>query len=166
MAEKEDIIKEKLDHSGVFDFKAVYGFAHSWLKDSGFGVVEDKYSEKVSGNARDISVEWSIEKKLSDYFKMEGKVEFDIKGLTDVEVEIDTERKKMNKGKISITMKSVLLMDYKGEWESGAFYRFLRDVYNKYVIPTRVKNMKNIVEKNIISLKEEIKSFLELSGRR
>ena len=166
MAEKEPIIKEKLNHSGIFDFKAFYGFAHSWLKDEGFGVIEEKYSEKVSGNSRDILTVWSINKRLSDYFEIKGEIETEIKGLTDVEVEIDGERKRMNKGNISMEFKAMLIMDPEGKWDINAFYKFLRDVYNKYIIPSRVDNMREIIKNNIISLKEEIKAFLELSGRR
>ncbi len=166
MAEKEPIIKEKLDNSGVFDFKAIYSFANSWLKDEGFGVVEDKYSEKVSGSSREISVEWNIRKEMSDYFILEGGVGIEVKGMTDVEVEIEGERKRMNKGKISISIKGALVTDPKSKWDENNFYRFLRDIYNKYIIPGRIEHMKSLVKEKIIAFKEELKAVLELSGRR
>ena len=58
MAEKEQVLKEKLEHSGLWDFKGFYSFAHSWLKEEDYDVEEGKYSEKVSGNSRDINFEW------------------------------------------------------------------------------------------------------------
>jgi hypothetical protein len=84
MAEKDLVIKEKLEHSGIFDFKGLYGYAHSWLKEEGYGVTEDKYSESVTGNTRFIQVEWSISKKVSDYFKFEVSVKYEISGLTEL----------------------------------------------------------------------------------
>lgn len=166
MVEKEEIIREKLEHSGIFDFKGFYSYAHSWLKEERYGVVEEKYSEKVSGNTRDISVQWAGSKMLSDYFKVEIEVKFDVSKLSDVEVEIDGERKKSNKGKISIEIKGVLVLDPKGKWDNSEFWRFMRDVYNKYVVPARVENKRDGIKKTVKNLKEELKSFLELSGRR
>ena len=74
MSEKDRVIEEKVSHSGIFDFKSFYKYAHSWFNEEGFGVVEQKYTEKVSGNSRDISIEWAVTKKISDYFKIEIKV--------------------------------------------------------------------------------------------
>ncbi|MBI5804093.1 hypothetical protein HY450_02525 [Candidatus Pacearchaeota archaeon] len=166
MAEKKSIIKEKVEHSGLFDFPAFYSFAHSWFKESGYGVTEDKYAEKIEGNKRDISIEWKISRGISDYFKSEYKVKFEISGLTEVEVEIDGERKKMNKGKVSIDITGNLISDPEGKWESSPFYKFIRDVYNKFIIPARVERMESLVREDVVDFKEEIKSFLELSGKR
>jgi len=166
MAEKEELVKEKLDFTGIFDFKTFYSYTHSWLIDEDFGVIEEKYSEKISGNARDIIIDWLCKQKLSDYFRMDFKLEFDIKGLSDVEVEIDGERKRMNKGKIGLTIKGALTIDPENKWETPPIYKFMRDIYNKYIIPSRVEAMRNKVKDNVASLKEELKAFLELSGRK
>lgn len=166
MPERDEVIREKIDNSGVFDFKAVYGFSHGWLKDEGYGVVEEKYSEKVSGNSRDITIKWGFSKQLSDYFKVDGEVEIEVKGMTDVEVEIDGERKRMNKGKISFDIKALLIMDPDGKWDDNGFYKFLREIYTKYVIPSRVEKVKNSIKKDVMGLKEQIKAVLELTGRR
>ena len=86
--------------------------------------------------------------------------------MTDVEVEIDKQRKKMNKGKIEMKINGVIVKDPESKWDKTAFYRFLRDVYNKYVIPGRVENIESKIRKTVIDFKEEIKAFLELTGRR
>lgn len=166
MADKELIIEEKFENTGVFDFKEFYKYAHSWLKDEKYDVTEEKYSEKVSGNTRDITIEWSATKTLSDYFKVDIKIEFTIEKLADVEVEIDGERKKMNKGKVAGKIKGNLIKDHDSKWETSPSMRFFRDVYNKYIIPARVSNMEEVVRRISISFKEELKAFLEMSGRR
>lgn len=166
MAEKTQLFREKIEHSGIFDFKEFYNFAHRWFVEEKYGVVEDKYSEKISGNSRDIEIEWLASKNLSDYFRIEFKIEFGASGLTDVEVEIDGERKKMNKGKIKGEIKATLVKDPENKWESSAFARFMRDVYNKYIIPGRVYSMERKVFEDMKTFKEELKAFLELSGRR
>ena len=63
-------------------------------------------------------------------------------------------------------MQGFLIRDPSSEWDKKAMLRFLRDVYNKYIIPKRIDDMKDIVTKVIQDMKEEVKAFLELSGRR
>ncbi|MEK6928785.1 MAG: hypothetical protein AABW65_02430 [Nanoarchaeota archaeon] len=167
MAIKEQIIKEKLENLGIFDFQGLYKFAHYWLKDEeGYGVTEEKYSEKVSGNAREISVKWKATKEVTDYFKIELSLEFEAKEMAEVEVEIDGEKKRMNKGKISIEIKGNLIKDHKNRWENGNFYIALRDIYDKYIIPGRIDELGKKVTSDVTSLKEEAKAFLELSAKR
>ncbi|MBU1104071.1 MAG: hypothetical protein KJ600_05955 [Nanoarchaeota archaeon] len=166
MAEKEQIVKEKVEHNGLFDFASFYSFAHQWFKEGGFGVTEEKYAEKTSGSSRDIDIEWKAMKDVSDYFKFEFKIKFEVKGLSDVEVEIDGEKKAMNKGKVSVDITGVLILDKDGKWETSPFSRFMRDVYNKYVVPARVAGMREEVSGNAQSFKEEIKAFLDMVGKR
>lgn len=166
MADKDLVLKEKLEHSGLFDFRSLYSFAHSWFKDERYGVDEEKYSEKIVGNKRNIDIEWKVTKSISDYFKLEHRVKFLITDLTDVEVEIDGEKKKMNTGKISIEIKGTLIRDPNSKWEATPFYRFIREIYNKYVIPSRIDATKDLVKDDLIKFKEDMKAFLELLGRR
>jgi len=166
MVEKEQLIKEKFEHNGLCDFAALYGFAHNWLKDKDYGVIEEKYAEKVSGNSRNITIEWKASKGLSDYFKMEHKIKFEVEGLTDVEVEIDGTKKKMNKGLVRVEIKGNLLKDPKSKWETSAFYKFLRDVYNKYIIPQRIDTVEDMVKDDVREFKDQLKAFLDLKTRR
>jgi hypothetical protein len=166
MAEKDQVIQEKLEHTGLMDFKSLYSFAHSWFRDEDFGVDEEKYAEKTSGTSRDIDVEWKATKDFSDYFRFEYKIKFEIKGLTDVEAEIDGKKKTMNKGMLTIKVTGILVMDKDSKWDNTPFSRFSRDVYNKYIIPSRVSDMKGMVSGKAKDFKEAIKAFLEMAGRR
>lgn len=166
MAEKDQVSKEKLEHVGVFDFRATYSYAHDWFKDQGYGVVEEKYAEKLKGDARDLTIEWKVTKDFSDYFRFEYKIKFEIEGMSDVEVEIDGARKKMNKGKITVEITSTIVMDKDGKWETTPFNRFMRDIYNKYIVPSRVDDMKMLLLSKGTGFKDDLKTFLNLSARR
>jgi hypothetical protein len=166
MVEKVQVIKEKLDHSGIFDFAAFYGYAHSWFKNELYGVVEEKYSEKVSGGARDISIEWKAIKFISDYFRFEHVIKMEVAGLTDVEVEIEGKKRKMNKGKIAIEIKGVLIKDPGSKWEESKFLQFWREVYDKYIIRSRVDVMENKAMDDVRDWKDAMKAYLELTGKR
>jgi len=166
MAERDLILYEKAEHNGIWSFKGFYAFAHNWLKDEGYGVDESKYTEKVSGNSKELFIEWLATKRLSDYFKIELKIRFLVDGLIDVEVEIDGVKKQTNKGHVEIQIKANLVSDPESKWDRSSTSRFLRDVYNKYIIPTRVDNLKFNVVTDAQTFKDELKEFLEVGGKR
>lgn len=166
MAEKDLTIKEKVESTGLFDFPALYSFAHSWFKEARYGVNEEKYVEKIKGNKKDINIEWKATKDVSDYFKFEHIIKFELRNLSEVEAEINGEKKKMNQGKIEIEISGALIKDKDSKWDTSPFSRFSRDVYNKFIVPSRVNELKNELSDDVRNFKEEIKAFLELTGRR
>lgn len=167
MVEKDTLIKEEVKYEGLGNFKDTYKFAHEWLISENFKVTEDKYGEKIKGNEKEIEVVWKCKKKLSDYFAAFIELKWTIRGMTDVEVEIDGQRKKMNKfAELKIAIKGVLEKDVSSKWTGTAMQQFFKDVYHKYVIPQRMEDREDSVKNTVRSLKEEIKDFLELTGRR
>ncbi len=167
MVEKDQILKETMDHTGLFSFSDFYTYAHTWLKDNLYGVNEERYGEKVSGNAREINFEWKAIRNLTDYFRIEMIIRITVKGLVDVEVEIDGKKKKMNKGNISMDLRGNLIKDPKSTWdETKPIYKFLRELYDKYIIPKRIVAMEEKIEFDARAFKDELKAFLELTGQR
>lgn len=167
MAEKDVIIKEKLKYTGYGDFKDIYNYAHDWLKGELYSVTEDNYGEKIKGNSKELDIAWKASKKLTDYFKVEMDVKWKVLGMEDVEVEIDGKKKKMNKfAEIKIELKGSLVRDHSNQWNKSATTKFFKEIYNKYVIPSRTTQMEDKIEDDVKNLKDEIKAFLELSGKR
>lgn len=166
MAEKDIVVKEKLEFSGVFDFEAFYAYAFEWLRDHQWGVVEDKYAEKLSGTTRDITVEWRAFRKLTDYFNGEMSMKCEIKGMSDVEVEFEGKKKKANKGLVRLEFKGVLIRDPGSQWETTHMYKFFKDVYHKYIIPGRTDQMEDEIMEVVVGLKEALKNFFEILGKR
>ena len=107
-----------------------------------------------------------VGKKISDYFKMDFTLEFDVKDLTDVEVEIDGVKKKMNKGKITIELKGYLTKDVESKWDVSPMYRFMRDFYNKYIVPNRVENMQDKIIADTKKFLADVKMFLDVVGKK
>lgn len=166
MVERDRVIKEKIKHSGLGDFKAAYKYSREWLQKEGFEVTEDAYGEKVSGNSKEIEVEWTAVRKLSDYYKAVLKIKWRILGLVDVEVEVDGKRKNMNKyADLSIELSGVLEKDYDSKWENSPMNKFFKDVYQKYVVIERTREKEDQVRGAIQTFKEEMKAFFELTGR-
>lgn len=164
--ERDLIVKEKVENTGLFDFSGLYSYAYGWFKYEEYVVVEDEYTEKVSGNEREAVIKWSAWKTITDYFKLEIKVKFEIRNMTEVEVEIDGKKKKMNKGRVITEIKGSLVRDPESGWEGKPWYKFFRETYDKYIIPKRVEDQKEKVMSDVWAFKDALKGYLDLIGKR
>ena len=86
--------------------------------------------------------------------------------MTSVEVEIDGVKQKMNKGQFEIAIKCVLIKDYEDRWTNHALVKFLRGVYDRYVIRERISQYEGKLMGEMEELIAECKAYLALTGKR
>lgn len=167
MSEKEDVFSSKVKYGGIFSFKDFYKFCYEWLSEEiGLSISENKYVEKITGTSKEIEVQWSCSKKVTDYFKFEAKVNFRISGLTEVEVMEGNAKVKTNKGSIEIGVKGTLVRDYDGKFETTPFKKFLREVYEKWVIGARIEQFEDKFAGQLDEFLAQSKAYLDLEGKR
>lgn len=167
MAEKDKIFSSKLKYGGIFDFSNFYKFCYEWLADEeGMTVVEEKYVEKLSGDSKDIDIEWVASKKITDYFKFEIKVKFRILRLTKIEIVQGGAKVKTNDGSVELSLSGTLIKDYEGKFESTAFKKFLRGIYEKWVIPSGVKQIEDKLASICDDFLSQAKAYLALEGKK
>jgi len=167
MAEKETIFSSKIKYTGVFSFKDYYKFCYDWLKDeTGLMIREDKYAEKLEGATKKIEVEWTGEKKITDYFKLEAKIKFKAEGLKEIEVAQGNAKIKTNQGGVETEIKGVLVRDYEGKFEMGAFRKFLRSIYEKWVIPSMIEQHRVQISEDCDKFLNQAKAYLDLEGKK
>lgn len=168
MAEKDTIFSSSIKYGGIFSFKDFYKFCHDWLvEETGISVFsEDKYVEKLQGDSKNIDVEWDCTSKVTDYFKFQIKVGFEIKALQNVEIKQGNVKVKTNSGDIKIKVKGVLIRDYDGKFESTAFKKFLRGIYEKWVIASRIDQMEGKLAGDCDEFLGQAKAYLDLEGKR
>lgn len=167
MSEKETVFSSKISYRGVFSFADFYSFCHTFLtEDLGFGVSEGKYSEKISGESKNIDVSWSGSKDVTDYFKFNMGVGFKVVGLTKVEVVRGKEKISTNKGSITINIKGELIRDYKGKFEISATKKFMRSIYEKWVISSRLDQMEDALAGACDGFLSQAKAYLDLEGKK
>jgi hypothetical protein len=167
MAEEDILFSSKIKYSGIFLFSDFYKFCYDWLTEEiGLGISEDKYSEKLAGNAKNMDIEWTGEREVTDYFKFQVKVAFKIIGLTNVEISKNNSKIKTNKGDVEVKIKGVLIRDYKGKFETNAFQKFLRSVYEKWIITSRINQMEDKIIANCDEFLSQAKAYLDLEGKR
>ena len=167
MPEKDNLFSNKIKFTGVFNFPDFYKFCYDWLAEElKYIVSEDKYSEKLVNEAKNIEIEWTTFRKITDYFKFEIKAVWRITGLTSMEVTQNGVKVKTNKGIVEITIKGNLIKDYQGRFEKRAFQKFLRGIYEKWVIPSRVDEYEDKLIGNCEEFLNQAKAYLDLTGKK
>ena len=166
MSEKDKVTESKVKWGGIFDFKGIYQFAYRWLDEEDYWIEEKKYVEELSGDAKKVEILWVATKKISDYFKNELKLNWRIVGMTNVEVDRNGKKEKMNKGTFEVKISSSLIKDWGSTWDTNAFMKFLRGVYDKFIIEGRIKSYEIKVFKDGDDLAEQMKAYLALEGMK
>ena len=168
MTEKETVFSSKTKYDGIFDFREFYRFCYDWLlTETDLDIItETKYSEKIEGNSKNIDVEWKGSKEITDYFRFDVKVEFRIIGLTKVELNNDGRKIKTNNGSVEMKIKGELVRDYKGQFEMTASRKFMRSIYEKWIIPARIEEFEARIAGYCDEFLSQAKAFLDLEGKR
>lgn len=165
MAEKDKVFSTKLKYTGIWDFKQVYRFVYDWLSDSGYSLKETNYSEKIKPDGKEIEIRWEAKRKISDYFQFLITIDWLILGMTETEVQKEGAKMKMNKGYLEIKFSAVLVKDYEHRWENTALIKFLRGVYDRYIIKGRVEGYEDKLMGEIDELIAQTKAFLAIEGK-
>ena len=164
MAEKSRVFKQVIKHKGVFSFKELYDFCYQWLDDERYFISEDIYTEKVESIGKQLIIEWTAQKKVTDYFKNIIKIKWHIIGLNDVEAERNGKKVKSNNGELKLTIAADLEKDYEEKWSGRPFNKFLRAIYDKYIIRTTTEEYEDRLIGKADTFFKEVKSFLNLEG--
>lgn len=167
MAEKDTIFSSKVKYEGIMDFKEFYKFCYQWLaEEMGLDIVEDKYAEKISGDSKNIKVDWTGTRKVTDYFKFSVSVKFEVLNLVNVEITQDGKKIKMNKGSVEVKVKGTLVRDYEGKFEKTATRKFMRSIYEKWVIKSRIEEYEGKLVADCDEFLAQAKAFLDLEGKK
>jgi len=167
MTEEDIIFSSKIKYSGIFLFEDFYRFCYDWLtEETGLIISEDKYVEKLSEDSKNIDVEWTGTRKITDYFKFESKIAFKVLGLTKVELTQDDRKVKTNQGSVEIKIKGILVKDYEGKFERSYFRKFLRSIYEKWVITSRIEQMEEKIIGDCDEFLSQSKAYLDLEGKK
>ena len=166
MSEKELICETKVKYGGLFNFKDLYNFIFDYLSDKGFFVDEKKYDEKVRAEGREIEVKWECKKKITDYFRYEVVITLKVTGLVDVKVMKNGKKIISNKGDVEVKLSGSLERDYENKFETSAFLKFLRAIYDKYIIRKRIEQMEDKLTEIVVDVANQVKAYLALEAKR
>ena len=117
MVETDTVFKGKLKQKGIYNFKDFYEFLYDYLTDENFDVFENKYVEKVEGDAKNIEIDWKATKAISDYFKFEITTNWIILGMKKVKVKKGGNEITMDSGTLEIKFTANLQKDYESRYQ-------------------------------------------------
>jgi len=135
---------------------------YNWLKDAGYNLKEYNYKEKLSSGGKEIIIGWEANKKITDYFLYRIELDWHILTMKDAEVEIDGKKVKTNKGELEIVFKGTIVKDYEKRWEDKPIHKFLRGIYENYIIRTTIDEYEDDIEDQTKELISDLKSFLRI----
>jgi hypothetical protein len=162
MAQKKQVYKQTFKHTGFWKYSEVYEMMFNWFKSHGYKIHEDLYNEKIASIGKEVVARWRAEKKITDYFKFQIQADWHILGMSDTEVEIDGKKKKTNKGEVEIIFKANIIKDYEKRWEDKPMWKFLRGIYENYVIRSSVDEYEDDLEDDVKEIISDLKAFLKL----
>lgn len=164
MAQKKEVYKEKFKHTGYWKYKEVYDMMFQWFREHGYKIQEDLYNEKIISSGKEVIAKWKGSKKVTDYFKFQIKADWHILHMKDVEVEVDGKKVKTQNGEVEIIFKGNLIKDYEKRWEDKPLFKFLRGVYEKYIVRETVDEYEDDLEDDVRELIGDLKAFLKLEA--
>ena len=166
MPEKDELFNSSVKHAGYWNFRGLYKFGYDWLvEDLQLNLSENKYVEKLKGAEKDLDIEWEGWRKYTDYFKCVIKVKFEIRHLKNAEIVIDGKKISTNQGEVKMVVKGTLVRDFDGKFEGTGFRKFMRGVYEKWIIASRLDQFETKLIGDCDKFLEQMKSYLDLSGR-
>jgi len=72
----------------------------------------------------------------------------------------------MDKGGIKLSIKGVLIRDYDGRFEGSALRKFMRSIYDKWIIPSRIEQMEDKLISKCDEFLNQAKAYLDLEGKK
>ncbi len=166
MSELSPVYDGKINHGGIFDFKELYKFMFDWFKDYQYLLHEKKYSEKVKADGKELEIEWLCFRKISDYFRFRIRMVARFLRMVSVEVQQEGVTIKRDKSDMEIKFYTWLERDYENRWEQNPVTKFLRGLYDKYIIRSRIDFYEDKLKDEIDEMMTQTKSFLALSATR
>ena len=72
----------------------------------------------------------------------------------------------MNNGSVEIKIKGTLIRDYEGKFETTSTKKFMRSIYEKWVIPSRLNEFEEKIIGDSDEFLSQAKAFLDLEGKK
>ncbi len=127
--------------SGIWDMQDLYENMAAWFKYKKYKfneVYNEQREPTPFGNER-IYI-WEAVRNENDYVQIRYDMYFQTWDVYDFEATLPNgETKSLNKGRLWLEIRCVVLYDFEKRWDDNAFHRHLKDFYNKYI--TKKKTM-------------------------
>ncbi len=163
MAEKQTIIdQERITYEGLFLVKDLIKLFYDWANDKGYVPMEPKHTEVVKDNVKSVEIDFAPFKKVTDFSKNVFNIKLVCSEVTDVVVDQEGVRKKLNQGKVQLVFSATLETDYERRWEFKPVFYVLRTLFEKYVYTPFLSGYKDAIRADMNVLQDQYRAYLNL----
>ena len=148
----------QVSYKGVFDFDGLYKSLCGWFKKHRYTFNELDYKEFKERGERKLHVKWEGKRRVTDYVVYTIEVGFQLNDYADVKVK----NKKRVGGDLGVKIIAYLAKDYEETWSRKSWLKFIREIYDRFVIGGKNLEMQNELLGEMKILRNEIKAFLNL----
>ncbi len=149
----------KVVQESTFDMNQLYKLGRSWFGKHGYDFFEKEYVSSQREDAKNASIKWEAEREVDDYVKFHIEVRIKFKNLR----EVQGKKKVLNSGEVSFSIEAYLAKDYEARWEKGFMSKFIRGVYDMFVIRGKIDKDKQRLDREAREFFNEIRMFLKLN---
>ena len=148
----------KIEQEAVFNFADLYKLMKSWFDFHRYDFYEREHVDISQEEAKSDFLKWEAERKVDDYVKFH--IEMRIKLINVKEVHL---KESMGvQGGINIKFESFLEKDYEDNWEKNFFIKFVRGLYDHFLLRDRFARYGNELKDETYDIFNQVKAFLRL----
>lgn len=165
MPELQTIVpKEKIAYEGIFSIKELRDIIMDWMFAKAYVPIEEKAQQVIKKDVKFFEFKFKPYKKLSDYAKCVIKITVSAGDCRDVMVSVSGKKKKMNEGKVLISVEGVLETDYEAKWEQPWLYA-VRVIAEKYILSPFISHHAKYVANDAHQIISQIRGYFNLQRR-
>lgn len=163
MAERQIVVdKERITYEGLFLVKDLIKIFYDWSGDKGYIPIETRHVEVAKEDGKTVEIDFNPFKKVTDFSKNVFQIKLMCTGVTDVVVEQEGQRKKLNQGKVQLIFTCWLETDYEHRWETKPLFYVIRTFFEKYVYGRFVAGYHTAIKNDVKTLQDSYKAYLNL----
>ena len=150
----------------IFNLGDTYKHAKEWLDYWKYDVIEKKYKHKETPKGNEIEIIWNATREIDEYTQFLLEIRWLCLGITDVKLDIDGKKVKMQKGEINIFITAYLVLDWQNKWEERPIMKFFRSFFEKYLYHGHIQSLREELWKEGWAFYNEMKAYLNLPELR
>ncbi|MBS3141696.1 hypothetical protein J4405_06165 [Candidatus Woesearchaeota archaeon] len=124
---KDSLGKTVLKQRGKLEFQKVYTAIREWFNANNYDTTEKDYTQTIRPHGDEYKLRIIGDKDVNSY------VNFNI------EINVFAPEIKKDTGNMRMSIEPSLILDYRGYFDKNKFTRFLKYVYNNYIIYRKIK---------------------------
>ena len=125
--DKDPLGRTVLKQRGNLDFQKVYASIKDWFNAHDYDINEKDYTHTVRGHGDEYKMNIIGDKDINSYVNFH------------IDIMIFAPEIKKDSGNMRMSIEPSLDLDYRGYFNKNSFTRFLKYVYNNYIIYKKIK---------------------------